>query len=355
MKKSVEELARLFGGKVIGDGAKKISGVASADQVGPEQMTFAENEIFLKTAEARNAGVIVVPASIPTSSCTLIQVPNPRVAFAKSLDLFFPLQKPEPGIHETAVIAEGAQIAESASIGAYVVVEEGAQIGEGVVIGPQSYVGKEVVIEANTFIYPQVTLYSQTRIGKNVIVHSGVVLGSDGFGYADDGEKRIKIRQLGVVVIEDDVEIGANSCVDRGTLGATTIRKGTKIDNLVQVAHNDDIGENVLLCAQVGISGSAKVGKNAILAGQVGIGDHVQIGEYSIVGAKCGVPTKKKVPPKSMLAGYPSQDIVEWREATVVQRRMPKVLKSLQEKIAALETKVSELQSQISNQTSSKI
>lgn len=355
MEKKIQELAEVFGGKIIGDANKTVSGVAGADQVGSDQMTFAENDKFLKVAESRGAGVIVVPESISESTCTLIQVANPRVAFAKSLELFFPWQKPEAGIHETAVIAEGAQISESASIGAYAVIEAGAEIAEGVVIGAHCYIGQGAKVGTNTFLYPQVTLYHQTLVGQNVILHSGVVLGADGFGYADDGDKRLKIRQLGNVIIEDDVEIGANSCVDRGTIGPTIVRKGAKIDNFVQVAHNDEIGENVLLCAQVGISGSATVGKNSILAGQVGIADHVQIGEYSIISAKCGIATKKRVAPKSMLAGFPSQDIREWREGAVLQRRFPKLVNSLQEKMLELEKKVSELEAQLPSQTSPKI
>ncbi len=349
MKKSIQELAELLGGKVIGDGSKTVSGVAGADQVGPDQMTFAENPKFLEAAESRNAGVIVVPDSISESKATLIQVSNPRVAFAKSLELFFPQQKSEPGIHDTAVIAESAQIAESATIGAHVVIDEGAQIGEGVVIGALSYIGKESRIDANTFLYPRVVLYHQIQVGKNVILHSGVVLGADGFGYADDGDLRIKILQLGNVIIEDNVEIGANSCVDRGTIGPTIIRKGVKIDNCVQVAHNDDIGENVLLCAQVGVSGSVTIGKNSVLAGQAGVGDHVRMGEYSVLSAKCGVPSKKKIPPKSVFSGFPSQDMTAWKEQVVLMRRLPKLVKSLQEKILELENKVSDLESQPSS------
>jgi len=344
MEKTVAELAEFFGGKVIGEPDKFIRGVSSASEVNSDQITFAENEKFLKEAESRNAGAIVVTDQISQSKCTLIQVSNPRVAFAKSLELFFPKEKPTPGIHPTAVIDKEAKVSKSASVGPYVVIEKGASISDNVVIGANCFIGKDVHIGEETFVYPLVSIYHQTKIGKQVILHSGAILGGDGFGYADDGNVRRKIPQLGNVILEDQVEIGCNSCVDRGTLGATIVKKGTKIDNLVQVAHNDVIGENVLLCAQVGISGSSKLGNNVVLAGQVGIADHVQIGDYSVVGAQGGVLTKKKIPPKTIWSGFPARPIQEWKESYVFSSRLPITIKNLEEKIAKLQEKIDRLE-----------
>lgn len=355
MEKTVNELAQLFGGKVVGDGSVKISGVSSAESVTPQSVTFAENEKYLKVAESKKAGAIVVPASIESSSRTLIQVPNPRVAFALSLEIFFPREKQAPGIHPTAVISEEAEISDKASIGPYAVIEKGVQIADGVEVGANCYIGKDSRIGENTLLYPRVVLYHQTKVGKNVILHSGVILGGDGFGYADEKEKRIKILQIGNVVIEDDVEIGCNSCVDRGTIGSTIIKKGTKIDNLVQVAHNDVVGENVLLCAQVGISGSSVIGNNVILAGQVGVADHVEIGEGAILGAQAGVPDKKKVPPKVIYGGTPARPLQEWKEQVAFSRRGGKMIKKLDEKIASLEAKISELETRLKESEISKI
>lgn len=187
-------------------------------------------------------------------------------------------------------------------------------------------------------------VYARTVIGRNVIIHSGTVLGGDGFGYADEGEKRIKIPQIGNVIIEDDVELGNNVCIDRATLGSTIVKKGTKVDNLVQIAHNDVVGENVLLCAQVGISGSSTIGKNVVLAGQVGIADHAQVGDDAVLGAQSGIPTKKKVPKKQIWFGSPARPLQDWKENFVYVHRMPQTIKKLEDKIASLEAKIAALE-----------
>lgn len=346
MKKTVAEIARLLGGKVIGDGNKVIGGVADTGHVTSDQLTFADNELYLKEAEARQAGVIVVAPTISSSSCNLIQVSSPRVAFAKILAFAFPAKKPAAGVHPTAVIAKGSKVSKKAAIGPYVVIEEGAAIADGVAIGAGSYIGENVAIGDDTVLDPSVVIYARTVIGKRVIIHSGTVIGGDGFGYADEGEKRVKIPQIGNVVIEDDVELGNNVCIDRATLGSTIVKKGTKVDNLVQIAHNDIVGENVLLCAQVGISGSSVIGNNVILTGQVGIADHVEIGDHVILGAQSGVPTKKKIPEKTVWFGTPARPIQEWKEIFAHTQRLPEAMKKLQTRIAELESKIAILENQ---------
>jgi len=354
MKKTVAEIAQLLGGKVIGDGKKLITGVANTAHVTREQLTFADDPAYLKEAEARQAGVVVVGPQTSSSSCTLIQVLVPRVAFAKILGLSFPEKRPAPGVHPTAVIAKGAKVGQKVHVGPYVVIEEGAQISDEVVIGAGCYIGENVTIGERTLLDPSVIVYARTVIGKNVLIHSGTVIGGDGFGYADDGEKRVKIPQVGNVVIEDEVELGNNVCIDRATLGSTIVKQGTKVDNLVQVAHNVVVGENVLLCAQVGISGSSGIGKNAVLAGQAGVGDHAEVGDYTIVTAQAGLPTKKKIPPKQVYAGFPARPIQEWKESFVVQQRLPRIVEKLEKKIQALEAKIAALENQ-KEPTSSKV
>lgn len=346
MKKTVAQIAELLGGKVIGDGGKVISGVAPADKATSNDLAFADQEIYLKEAEARKAGVIVVGPATAQSTCTLIQVPNPRVAFAKILAFAFPEKRPAPGIHPTSVIAKSAELGKNVHVGPYVVIEAGAKIADGAVIGAGSYIGENVAIGVGSVLDPSVVVYARTMIGRNVQIHSGTVLGGDGFGYADDGEKRVKIPQIGNVIIEDDVEIGNNVCVDRATLGSTIIKRGTKVDNLVQIAHNDIVGENVLLCAQVGISGSSVIGKNVVLAGQVGIGDHAQVGDYTIIAAQSGVPTKKKVPEKQVWFGTPARPIQDWKENFAYVQRIPETIKKLEAKIANLEAKIAALENQ---------
>ena len=328
--KSLKELAEIVGGKVEGDESVIIEGVAKVEDAKEGEITFAVSEKFLKAAEKSRASAVIVPESTGNFSKPVIKVKNPRFAFAKVLEVFAPCREKYKGIHPSCVIADKVKIEEGVSIGPYCVVEEGVEIGKNAYISGFCYLGKNVKIGEETFLYPQVTLLDETWVGKRVVIHSGAVIGSDGFGFVRLEDKTYyKIPQIGRVVIEDDVEIGANVTVDRATTGETRIGKGTKIDNLVHIAHNVTIGDNVAIVALVGISGSSQIGSGAILAGQVGITDHVSIGENAIIGAKSGVT--KNVPSGAFVWGIPARDHMMQKRVTAMVHRLPEFFKKIQE------------------------
>src|SRR5476651_2309543 len=253
------EIAKLIGGEVVGDGGAVLKNFAPAENAQPGDLTFAENEIFFARVEQSAATAIIADKRFSSSKKILIQVPNARVAFAKALALFFPEQKFAAGIHSSAVIAKSAQVDPTAHIGPHCVVGERVQVGARSVLQAGNFVGDDSQLGDDVNLFPNVTIYPRTEIGQRVRIHANSVIGSDGYGYVLDGGFHRKVPQIGNVIIHDDVEIGANVTVDRGALGATVIGKGTKIDNLVHIAHNVEIGEHCLLCGQVGIAGSAKV------------------------------------------------------------------------------------------------
>jgi len=285
MTLTTAEIAQQLGGKVLGDPNARLTGFASADQARPGDLTFAETVEYFAAAEASAATAVIAGQEFTSASKVVIRVANPRVAFAKAVAIFFPEPEFTPGIHPTAVVAKSAQIDASVHIGPHCTIGERVTIGAQAVLLAGDHVGDDSVIGDDSRLFPNVTLYPRTQIGKRVRIHSGAVIGADGFGYVFDSGFHRKVPQIGHVVIGDDVEIGANSCVDRGALGATVIGRGTKIDNLVQVAHNVQTGEHCLLIAQVGISGSTKLGNYVVLAGQAGIGGHLKIGNQATVGA----------------------------------------------------------------------
>ena len=299
-------------------------------------MTFAENDTYLARAEQSAASAILVAGESESAVKVLVCVPNARIAFAKVLPLFFPEPTYAPGIHPSALIAPTAQVDGSAHIGPYCVVEEGVRVGARSVLAAMIHVGAGVHIGEDTRFYPRVTIYPRSRIGNRVTIHAGAVIGSDGYGYVLDQGTHRKIPQVGDVVIQDDVEIGANVTIDRGALGSTVIGKGTKIDNLVQVAHNVQIGQHSILVAQVGIGGSTTIGDGVTLAGQVGIADHVEIESGTIVGAQAGVPGKLK---KGVYLGSPAKPYRETLRSLELFHRLPELHKRLMEmerKLAAL-------------------
>ncbi|HXD75709.1 MAG TPA: UDP-3-O-(3-hydroxymyristoyl)glucosamine N-acyltransferase [Vicinamibacterales bacterium] len=279
----VSELARHIGGELVGDGSVDVTGVSPVDDVKPGHVTFADTEQYFARAEASGAAAIVVAFSGPASSKPLIRVKKTTPALAKILGLFHPPQRPEAGVHPTAFVGRDVRLGKGVHVGANAVVKDGASIGDRSVVDAGAVVGERVMLGDDCFIHGNATLYHDVRLGNRVVVHSGTVVGSDGFGYTQDGRTRVKIPQVGTVVIEDDVEIGANAAIDRSTLGATVIRRGTKIDNLVQIAHNVVIGEDTVICGLVGVSGSVTI------AGQVGMADHITIGSNTTVGAQSGV------------------------------------------------------------------
>lgn len=283
------EIASRLGGEIIGDGSTVLTGFAPAQSAAGGDLTFAENDTYFQIAQQSAAGAILVGREFDSSTKVLIRVPHARIAFAKVLPLFFPEPAFQAGIHSSAVVAGSAKVDSTAHIGPCCVIGENVRIGARAVLEGANHIGTDAQVGADTHLFPQVVVYPRTQIGKNVRVHSGTVIGSDGFGYVLDGGVHLKVPQIGNVIIQDDVEIGANVTIDRGALGPTVIGKGTKIDNLVQIAHNVVIGENCLVVAQAGIAGSTRLGHFVTLAGQVGLAGHLKIGNKVIVAAQSGV------------------------------------------------------------------
>lgn len=327
MEMTLKEVAGRIGGEVIGDTGVVVRTISGLEGVGEGSLVWIEKRRFLKAAEESPAAAVIVPESIDSSSKPLVRVKNPRLAFALLAQAFFPPREYVPGAAPSAVVSPSARIGEGVSIQPQAVIEEGAVIGDRAVIGAGAFVGKDSRIGADTRLYPHAVVNDNNVIGDRCIIHSGAVIGGDGFGYVLDGEGRnVKIPQVGRVVIEDEVEIGCNTTIDRATFGDTVIKRGVKIDNLVQIAHNDVIGENTVLCAQVGISGSVKVGKNVMMGGQVGIADHVEIGDRVMMAGKSGLAAKKKVGSDQILLGAPARPLREAKQLHAWESRMVKKL-----------------------------
>jgi UDP-3-O-[3-hydroxymyristoyl] glucosamine N-acyltransferase len=336
---TVKELAALLGCAFEGDGEKKICGVSSLDRAGEGDLVFLARPKLRKLLEETRAGAAIVPPDETFRRIAVLFSPNPYLTFIKAVDFFFKPYRLEPGVHPSAQVSPSARLAENVAIGALTYIGDDVDIGEGTVIFPLVCVYPRVKIGAATVIHANVSIREDVRIGSGVIIHNGAVIGSDGFGYVDTGGgKRAKIPQKGTVIIEDDVEIGANTAVDRAALGETIIRKGAKIDNLVQVAHNVEVGENAVLAGQTGIAGSTKIGKNVIMGGQVGVADHLQIGDQVIAAAKCGI--SGNVPPGSIVAGSPHLDIREWRKVSVLLPQLHSFIKD----VKRLKTRVEDLE-----------
>jgi len=341
---TLEELARLLECKVEGDGATVITGAAGLENAGKGDIVFLAGPKFRGALEASRASAAIIPEGESFPSLPVLKAANPHLTFVRAVELLFVPYRPEPGIHPTASVSPTAKIGPGVSVGAFTVVGDGAEVGEGAVLFPLVSVYPRVKIGAGSIIHSHVSIREDVRIGERVILHCGVVIGADGFGFLPnpDGTHH-KIPQKGTVIIEDDVEVGANSTIDRAALGETIVRKGTKIDDLVMVAHNVDVGENTLLAAQTGIAGSSRVGKNVIMAGQVGIADHLEIGDRVIIAAKSGVT--KSIPAGSFVAGVPHLDILDWRKFWVTAPLLydlVKDFKKLRARVEELEKKLGE-------------
>ncbi len=338
--KTVHQIATAIGGRVVGDASVIIAGVASLRSAGPTDLTFIESERQREEARMSSAGCIIVPETVTWDARSLIQVKHPKLAFAQAIELFHPPKRPPQGIHPTAIIAPDTHIGEGVTIGPHVVIEAGVHIDANTILGAGVYVGEHCIIGPECIIHPRVTLYPHVRLGARVIVHAGSVLGSDGFGYVNVDGVYHKFPQIGRLIIEDDVEIGANVTIDRATLDATIIKRGTKIDNLTQVAHNVYIGEHSVLAAQVGVAGSSRIERGAVIGGQVGIADHVTIGEGAIVGAQAGIPTGKRIHPKQFVWGTPARPMSEFKVQYGSLVRLPRwkaELDELKKRVAQLE------------------
>ena len=315
----------------------RITGISGIEEAGSSEITFLSNRKYYKHLKTTKAAAVLIEKSLSEGlPLPGVIVDDPYFAFREILIMYYG-ERPEfkPGIAENAIIGENFSCGDDTHIGEFVVIGENVSIGDHSVISAQTFIGDNVSIGDNCLIHPGVKILHDSEIGNNVIIHPGAVIGSDGFGFAQKGSIRYKIPQVGKVVLEDDVDIGANTTIDRATVGETRIKRGTKIDNLVQVAHNISVGEDCAFAAQVGISGSSKIGNRVILAGQVGLAGHLEIGDDTVVAAQSGVPND--VPPKSVLFGYPARDIRLQRRIEAIIGKLPDYIKRLRD----LEKKIS--------------
>ena len=310
MKRTVQEIADYVGGEVRGDGLTTIDSIASLKNAGSSDLSYAEEKFYHEIADSGAGCVIVQSEAVP--SRTLIMAKNPKLAFARAAAWLLTETPDDAGIHPSATVAPDAIIGEGVKIGPAAVIESGVVVGSHTVIEAGCYVGKRSKVGNNCTIYPRAVIYKDVEIGNCVIVHAGAVIGADGFGFVRDGEGHVKFPQVGKVIIEDDVEIGANTCIDRGSLETTIIRRGVKLDNLVQVAHNVEIGEHTIIAAQTGISGSSTIGAHCLIGGQVGIGEHAQLGNGTIIGGQGGVLSGKRVRGGEVLFGTPARPLKQF-------------------------------------------
>lgn len=310
---SLDELAARLGAEVVGAGSLVIGGVRPLGDAGPEHLSFYHNRRYLQAARESQAGALLLATREGFSGRNLLVVKEPYAALAEVLTLFHPCERPAAGVHSSAVVAASARVSESASVGPHAVIGERAAIGDRAVVSAGCFVGEDARIGADTLLHPNAVVEPRCQVGARCILHAGVVIGSDGFGFATVNGEHRKVPQVGIVVVEDDVELGANVCVDRATLGETRIGRGTKVDNLVQIAHNVRIGEGSLLVAQSGISGSTELGHHVVMAGQSGAVGHLHLAERTVVTAKTGVT--EDTSPGQMVSGFPSRPHREWLKA----------------------------------------
>jgi len=327
--RSVKEVAEFVQARVLGDGTVQLTGIASVQSAGPGDLIFVDDQKHLQSALKSHASAVITGdfAAGRTSSKPLLLVTQPRLAFASAAQLLYPGREQKPGIHPSAIVHPSARLASDVTVEARVVIGEGADIAVGTRIGAGSVIGAKAIIGRNCNLYPNLTVYPGVRLGDRVIVHSGAVLGSDGFGYVRDqatGHYE-KFPQVGRLEIEDDVEIGANTTIDRGALDVTRIGRGTKIDNLVHIAHNCQIGEDVVIAAQTGLSGSITIEKNVVLGGQVGIGEHARIEEGVMLGGQGGVLPNKILRGKGIAFwGTPAKPVREYLKELATLARLAK-------------------------------
>ncbi len=339
MEISLAELVEIIGGDIAGDAHKVISGVAPFDAAGKTDLTFADSAKTLKQIEGSNAGAIIVPRSFtPSVSVNLVYSKSPRLTFARALQLFFPKSQPVAGISPKACIGANFESGQNVSIGYSVVIGDNITIGDRVCLHPGVVVGDNVTVGDDTEVYPNVTILDNCRIGCRVIIHSGSVIGSDGYGFVQEGDSHFKIPQVGVVQIDDDVEIGACNTIDRATFGKTWIQKGVKTDNQVHIGHNVTVGENTLIVAQVGIAGSTSIGKNVTLAGQAGISGHIKIGDYATIGPQAGI--SRSVAEGQVVSGTPEMPHRQWLKVNRIIPRLPEIKKRL-DKLESMVKKMS--------------
>jgi UDP-3-O-[3-hydroxymyristoyl] glucosamine N-acyltransferase len=335
MSRTARELAEFLGATLEGEGNTLIHGVAAPEQAGEHDLIYVESPRHAERAASTRAGCAIAGESIVLSTKSILRVAQPKLAFARAAALIRGVPRVAEGIHPTAIISKSAVLAEGVAVGPYAVIEDDAQIGAGTQVGAFAFVGKGSRIGRQCLLHARVTIHSGVILGDSVTVHSGAVIGGDGFGYVFGEGKHWKFPQTGGVIIEDEVEIGANTTIDRGSLGTTRIGCGTKIDNLVQVAHNVVIGAHSIIAAQTGISGSSSIGTRVLVGGQVGIADRCRIEDDAVLGAQCGVPSGKAVHSKQVVWGTPARPLDKFKEMYAWFARLPE----LAARIKALETK----------------
>jgi UDP-3-O-[3-hydroxymyristoyl] glucosamine N-acyltransferase len=337
----VRELAEWLGATFEGDGEKELGGVAPLETAGASEVSFVSNRKAEAKAESSSAGCLIVSMEWPSPSYrTVIRVPEPRTAFARAMSRFYPTAELKPGVHPTAVVGKDVQMGALVYIGPHAVVGDGTRIGVASSIGAGAIVGKRVMLGEGCVLHPNVTVYDNVDIGRGSILHSGAVIGADGFGYVMEHDRWHKFPQVGRVEIGEFVEIGANSCVDRAALGVTSIGDGTKLDNMVHVAHNCRIGRNVVVAAQTGFSGGVVVEDYAVIGGQVGIGDKARIESRATLGSGCGVLTSKIVRSGETVWGTPARPLRQHLEQLANLARLP----DLRREVAELKRRVAELE-----------
>jgi len=322
MKQTAQEIAEYIGGELRGDATIALDSIASLKNAGPTDLSYAEEKFHTEVAQSRAGCVIVGSGEFPSK--TLIAVPNPKLALARAAARLLSETSEEVAIHPSATVAPNAGIGDSVKIGAGAVIDAGASIGNNTIIEAGCYIGKNARIGHHCTLYPRVVIYKDVEIGNRVTIHAGAVIGADGFGFVNDGATHVKFPQIGKVVIEDDVEIGANTCIDRGSLETTIIRRGVKLDNLIQIAHNVEIGEHTVIAAQTGISGSSTLGAQCVIGGQVGIGEHARLDDGTIIGGQGGVLNGKHVRGGEVLWGTPVRPL---REVLLQQAYLARILK----------------------------
>ena len=332
MKRTAEELTTFLGGQLNGNGDESIESVAELDAAGPGDLTYVESRLVDRMSSSRASCVLITKNDFVASDFlgkTAIVVANPKASFVRAAEWIVPRTSPVPGVHPTAILGNNVQLDDAVHIGAYTVIGDDVTVGTRSAIYPGCYIGRNCRIGSECTIHANVVLYDGVEIGDRVTLHAGVIIGSDGFGYVRDGDEYIKFPQLGRLTIQDDVEIGANSTVDRGSLGTTIIEQGTKLDNLVHVAHNVRIGSRTVIAAQTGVSGSCDIGDDAVIAGQVGVADHVRIDSGAIVGAQCGIPSRKRIRAGKVFWGTPARPLEQIKVQQAYIARLPKMAEEL--------------------------
>ncbi|MDR3437489.1 UDP-3-O-(3-hydroxymyristoyl)glucosamine N-acyltransferase [Telmatospirillum sp.] len=335
----LSEIASALGAELVGGddvSELEIIGVAGIKEAGSDQITFVANPKYAIAAKTTRAAAVIVEPGFPQIATPTLRTKNPYFAFARAVELFYQPPRYEPGVHPTAVVHPAARIGRNAHIGAYVVIDADVEIGDDAVLLPHVVIYRGARIGNNFFAHSHATVREYCHLGNNVILQNGAIVGADGFGFAkDDARQWHKIAQSGVTILEDDVEVQANACIDRASIGETRIRRGAKIDNFVQIGHGSEVGENSVLCARVGLAGSTMVGKNVTLAGGVGVAGHCSIGDGAVVTAMSGVPND--VEPGKVVSGFPAIENRQWLRNAAVSKHLSDMAKTVRRLSVTLE------------------